>query len=103
MPEINARGYCRYATRRPSAIRPTISKARFLDLADVLIESGWVPMAAKTQEPLSLKLLAVLGIATALYFAKAIFLPLAMAVLLTFVLAPPVRTLRAWGLPQILS
>src|SRR5207302_9450282 len=88
---------------RPSAIRPTISKARFLDLADVLIESGWVPMAAKTQEPLSLKLLAVLGIATALYFAKAIFLPLAMAVLLTFVLVPPVRTLRAWGLPQILS
>jgi len=55
------------------------------------------------REPLSLKLLAVLGVAAALYFAKVILMPLAMAVLLTFVLAPPVRILRGWGFPRVLS
>ena len=48
-------------------------------------------MTAQMREPLSLKLLAVLGVTAALYFAKVILMPLAMAVLLTFVLAPPVR------------
>ena len=36
----------------------------------------------------------------ALYFAKAVFLPLALAILLTFLLAPAVRLLRSWGLPK---
>jgi predicted PurR-regulated permease PerM len=36
----------------------------------------------------------------ALYFAKTVFVPLAVAVLLTFVLAPPFRLLRGWGLPR---
>jgi predicted PurR-regulated permease PerM len=49
----------------------------------------------------TLVVLAVLGIVAALYFAKAIFLPLALAVLLTFVLAPPVRLLRGWGMPRV--
>ena len=49
----------------------------------------------------ALAVLAVLGIVAALYFAKAIFLPLALAVLLTFVLAPPVRLLRSWRMPRV--
>jgi predicted PurR-regulated permease PerM len=48
----------------------------------------------------SITVLAVLGVITALYFAKAVFLPLALAILLTFLLAPAVRLLRSWGLPK---
>ncbi len=51
----------------------------------------------------SLGILATLAIVAALYFAKAILLPLALAILLTFVLAPPVRVLRGWGLGRIPS
>jgi len=49
----------------------------------------------------TLAVLAVLGIVAALYFAKAIFLPLALAILLTFLLAPVVRLLRNWGVPRV--
>jgi predicted PurR-regulated permease PerM len=49
----------------------------------------------------ALAVLAVLGIVTALYVARAIFLPLALAVLLTFLLAPVVRLLRTWGVPRV--
>jgi predicted PurR-regulated permease PerM len=48
----------------------------------------------------SMTVLAVLGAVAALYFARAIFLPLALAILLTFLLAPVVRLLRGWGLPR---
>ena len=44
--------------------------------------------------------MAVLGVIAALYFAKAVFVPLALAILLTFLLAPAVRLLRSWGLPK---
>lgn len=49
----------------------------------------------------SLTVLAVLAIIAALYFAKQILVPLAIAILLTFVLAPPVRLLRNLGLGRI--
>ena len=49
----------------------------------------------------ALAVLAVLGIVAPLYLAKAIFLPLALAILLTFLLAPAVRLLRNWGAPRI--
>jgi predicted PurR-regulated permease PerM len=48
----------------------------------------------------SITVLAVLGAVAALYFAKTIFLPLALAILLTFLLAPAVRLLGGWGVPQ---
>ena len=51
----------------------------------------------------ALSILAVLAVIAALYFAKAILVPLAIATLLTFVLAPPVRLLRNLGLGRILS
>ncbi len=44
----------------------------------------------------AVNILAVLGIIAALYFGRALFIPLAVAILLTFVLAPPVRLLRRW-------
>ena len=48
----------------------------------------------------STAVLAVLGVIATMYFAKAVFLPLALAILLTFLLAPAVRLLRSWGLPK---
>jgi predicted PurR-regulated permease PerM len=60
-------------------------------------------MLAAARESLSLKILAVLAVIGALYVAKAIFIPLAMAILLTFVLAPGVRLLRGLGLPRVPS
>jgi predicted PurR-regulated permease PerM len=51
----------------------------------------------------SLTILAVLGIIAALYLAKAILLPLALAILLTFVLAPLVRLLESWSFGRIPS
>lgn len=49
----------------------------------------------------SITVIAVLGVIAALYFAKAIFLPLALAILLTFLLAPAVRLLQNWRLPKL--
>jgi predicted PurR-regulated permease PerM len=49
----------------------------------------------------ALTILAVFAVVAALYFAKAILVPLAIATLLTFVLAPPMRLLRNLGLGRI--
>ena len=49
----------------------------------------------------SITVIAVLGVIAALYFAKAVFLPLALAILLTFLLAPAVRLLQNWRLPRL--
>ena len=47
-------------------------------------------------------LLAVVVI-TALYFGREVLVPIALAVLLSFVLAPLVRFLQAWFVPRILA
>jgi predicted PurR-regulated permease PerM len=72
-------------------------------MAELLGPGPSHPNGLRTEVAISraLAVLAVLGIVAALYFAKAIFLPLALAVLLTFVLAPPVRLLRGWGMPRV--
>jgi predicted PurR-regulated permease PerM len=57
-------------------------------------------MRAEVTIARSLTVLAVLGAVAALYFARAIFLPLALAILLTFLLAPGVRLLRRCGVPK---
>jgi predicted PurR-regulated permease PerM len=44
-----------------------------------------------------------LALVAALYFGRAIFVPLALAILLTFLLAPPVRLLRSWHVGRVLS
>ena len=39
-------------------------------------------------------------VVAALYFAREILVPIALAVLLSFVLAPPVKFLQRWRLPR---
>src|SRR5881227_1291300 len=58
-------------------------------------------MRAEITAARSLTVLATLATVAALYFAKALLVPLALAILLTFVLAPAVRLLRAWGLGRV--
>ena len=60
-------------------------------------------MPTTLRESRAIWLLATLGIVAALYFAKTVFMPVAVAVLLTFVLAPPFRVLRGWGLPRAVA
>ena len=47
-------------------------------------------------------LLAVV-VVVALYFGREVLVPIALAVLMSFVLAPPVRRLQAWYVPRILA
>ena len=60
------------------------------------------PNAAVPELPVSPVEIALVGfiIVVALYFGQAVFVPLALAVILSFVLAPPVRVLRRLGLPN---
>ena len=58
-------------------------------------------MRAEAAIARSVTVLAILGTVAALYFAKAVFLPLALALLLTFLLAPAIRLLRSWGVPKL--
>ena len=51
----------------------------------------------------SAKLISGIAVIAILYFGREVFVPLAVAVLLTFVLAPPVRVLRRWRLGRIPS
>jgi predicted PurR-regulated permease PerM len=51
----------------------------------------------------SAKLISGIAVVAILYFGREVFVPLAVAVLLTFVLAPPVRVLRRWRFGRIPS
>jgi predicted PurR-regulated permease PerM len=51
----------------------------------------------------SAKLIIGIGIVAILYFGREVFVPLAVAILLTFVLAPLVRVLRRWRFGRIPS
>ena len=47
-------------------------------------------------------LLAVV-VVVSLYFGREVLVPIALAVLMSFVLSPPVRRLQAWYVPRILA
>jgi len=51
----------------------------------------------------SIRFIAGIGAIAILYFGRDVFVPLAVAVLLTFILAPPVRLLRRWRLGRMPS
>src|SRR6516164_9279793 len=51
----------------------------------------------------SLRFIAGIGAIAILYFGRDVLVPLAVAVLLTFILAPPVRLLRRWRLGRMPS
>jgi predicted PurR-regulated permease PerM len=55
-----------------------------------------------TGTALTTVLLAVV-VVVALYFGREVLVPIALAVLMSFVLAPPVRRLQAWYVPRILA
>jgi predicted PurR-regulated permease PerM len=42
-------------------------------------------------------------VVVALYFGREVLVPIALAVLMSFVLAPPVRRLQDWYVPRILA
>ena len=48
-------------------------------------------------------LIAVIAVVFVLYAAREVLIPIALAVLLTFLLAPPVIRLQRWGLGRIVS
>lgn len=48
-------------------------------------------------------LIAAIAVVTALYFGRDVFVPIALAVLLTFLLSPIVSLLRRWRIPRSIS
>jgi predicted PurR-regulated permease PerM len=61
------------------------------------------PLSAERTIVRAITILAVLGMIAALYIGRTLFVPLAVAILLTFVLAPLVRLLRRLGADRISS
>lgn len=53
------------------------------------------------QEAKGQALAALVVVIAALYFGRDVFVPLALAALLSFALAPLIATLRRWGIPRI--
>ncbi len=49
------------------------------------------------------QLLAVVLTVTALYFARDVFIPLALGLLLSFLLSPVVNRLQRWGVPNVMA
>jgi predicted PurR-regulated permease PerM len=75
---------------------------------------GWAPGRSRTSSftsnlstiAASAKLISGIGVVAILYFGREVFVPLAVAILLTFILAPAVRALRRWRFgrfPSILT
>src|SRR4029078_5142576 len=62
---------------------------------------------ARSSPPISGSTLTVIlvvgGIVAALYFGREVLVPIALALLLSFVLAPLVRRLQSWRFPRILA
>ncbi len=67
------------------------------------VQAAAAPIAVETETPLILYLIAVLLIVYALYFAASLLLPIAMAVLLSMLLAPIVQLLERLKLPRALA
>ena len=75
---------------------------------------GWAPGRSRVSSftsnlsviAASAKLIFGIGVVAILYFGREVFVPLAVAILLTFILAPAVRALRRWRFgrfPSILT
>lgn len=68
---------------------------------DALAELPAAGLAADAARPSSTTLLTLAVLAGVLYVGREIFMPLAVAILLTFTLAPIVSFLRKWSTPKI--
>jgi predicted PurR-regulated permease PerM len=60
------------------------------------------PDQARTLEMLATLFVVVL-VVTMLYVGREIFIPIAIAILVSFVLSPPILLLRRWGLGRVIS
>ena len=60
------------------------------------------PITPLPEATLNTVLIAVVVVA-ALYFGREVLVPIALAILLTFVLAPVVRLLQRWYFPRIVA
>ena len=81
----------------PPSVGPTKSVA-----AKSLAGRGGAPDPARTLETVATAILLLAAVAV-LYFAREILVPIAIAVLFSFVLSPPVKVLRGFGLGKSLS
>jgi predicted PurR-regulated permease PerM/methylmalonyl-CoA mutase cobalamin-binding subunit len=71
-------------------------------LHDLLVSKGIAMAKDRSSSPLFI-LVAMITAVAALYFAKAILLPLALAILLCFLLTPLANRLERWHIPRIVS
>ena len=79
-------------------------KENAMDVHRSLAPSADQPFAhGASHDVRGLTILAVLGVIAALYFGQAVFLPIAVAMLIAFALSPLVTRLRRVGLPMIAS
>ncbi|PYN18261.1 MAG: hypothetical protein DME05_01480, partial [Candidatus Rokuibacteriota bacterium] len=58
--------------------------------------------ASGALDPL-LRFVAVVLVLACFYWAQDVLIPVALAVLITFLLTPPVLLLQRWGMPRLLS
>ena len=63
--------------------------------------AGTAASPGRALDTIAMCLVSTLVVA-ALYLGREIFQPIAVAVILSFILAPPIRFLRRWGLGRIL-
>jgi predicted PurR-regulated permease PerM len=63
----------------------------------------WRPIRAELPASAQTTMLFTVAIVSALYFGREVLLPIALALLLSFALAPLVRILQAWRIPRTLA
>src|ERR1700723_1267849 len=71
-------------------------------MPEVILRKLQRPTNPIPESTLNTVLIAVV-VVTALYFGREVLVPIALAVLLTFVLAPLVRLLQRWYFPRIVA
>ncbi len=61
------------------------------------------PIREDAQAAALVKLLSGVAVIAGLYFGREVLVPIALAVLLSFILSPPVRLLQGWRVPRTLA
>jgi len=61
---------------------------------------SWRPIRAELPASAPTTMLFIVVIVSALYFGREVLVPIALALLLSFALAPPVRILQGWHIPR---
>src|SRR5260370_1927103 len=66
-------------------------------------DKPWRQFASAAPGSALMTVLLAVVVVSALYFGREVLVPIALAILLSFVLAPLVRVLQAWYVPRILA